>query len=488
MGKLTGFMEWPRTPAPKRDKAARLADFREFTLPLAPEEATRQAGRCMDCGVPFCHQGCPLGNPIPDFNEAVYRGQWRKAFDHLSSTNNFPEFTGRLCPAPCEAACVLAVNQDPVTIEQMEKEIIERAFAEGWVVARPPHQRSGKRVAVVGSGPAGLAAAAQLNRAGHLVTVFERADRVGGLLRYGIPDFKLEKAIIDRRVRLLEAEGVLFQTGVEVGAAPRWDALAAAHDAVLIATGAGVARDLDVPGRQLAGVVPAMAYLEHQNRVVAGGASADPALDARGKRVIVLGGGDTGSDCVGTAHRQGAATVTQIELLPPPPGGRAQDNPWPQWPLIFRTSSSQEEGGARLFALRTQRLSGEGRLQALHAVTVALGRDEAGRPTLTELPESETVHPVDLLVLAMGFTGPDTRALTAQLGLALDGRGNVKVGKDLSTSRPGIYAAGDAGRGASLIVWAISEGREAACAIDAFLEAAPSALPTRGSDQPFGGR
>ncbi|HEY0881501.1 MAG TPA: glutamate synthase subunit beta, partial [Archangium sp.] len=361
MGKPTGFMEWDREYPPKRAKQERIGDSKEFTLPLAPDAAKRQAGRCMDCGVPFCHQGCPLGNLIPDFNEHVYAGRWKQAWEVLSTTNDFPEFTGRLCPAPCEGACVLAIDQDPVTIEEMEKEIIERAFAEGWVVAKPPTVRTDKRVAVVGSGPAGLAAAARLNRLGHVVTVFEKADRIGGLLRYGIPDFKMEKSVIDRRLEILRAEGIEFRPGVDVGRSPTWKELQGSYDAIVIAIGAQKPRLLDVPGTELQGVVRAMDYLESWNR---GGAPV-----AKGKRVVILGGGDTGSDCLGTAHRQAAASVMQVELMPPPPESRAAGNPWPQWPLIFRTSSSQEEGGTRVFSRRTTRLEGrDGHLTALHWV------------------------------------------------------------------------------------------------------------------------
>jgi glutamate synthase (NADPH/NADH) small chain len=486
MGKPTGFTEWSRVPAPKRDKRERLQDSREFVLPLAPEEAKRQAGRCMDCGVPFCQQGCPLGNPIPDFNDAVYRGRWKAAFLALSATNNFPEFTGRLCPAPCEAACVLSIDQDAVTIEQMEKEIAERAFSEGWVQPQPPAVRTGKRVAVVGSGPAGLAAAAQLNRAGHSVTVYERDDRPGGLLRYGIPDFKMEKGVLDRRLALMEAEGVVFRTGVDVGKEPGFRALREQYDGVVLAIGARRARELEVPGRELAGVVQAMEYLEHQNRVVAGLATREPRLDAAGKRVMILGGGDTGSDCLGTALRQGARSVTQVELLPAPPTTRAANNPWPRWPWVFRTSSSQEEGGERAFGLMTKHLSGsDGQLQRLHAVTVELQRTGDGPPRIVEQPGSEVTHEVDLLILAMGFTGPDTSRLE-EMGVRLNPRGAVQVDSRFATSVEGVFCAGDASRGASLIVWAISDGREAAKSLDAWLMGKASALPTRGRDASFG--
>jgi len=487
MGKPTGFMEWARVPAPKREKKERVHDSREFVLPLAPEEAKRQAGRCMDCGVPFCQQGCPLGNPIPDFNEAVYRGRWKAAFLALSSTNNFPEFTGRLCPAPCEAACVLSIDQSPVTIEQMEKEIVERAFAEGWVQAQPPARRTGKRVAVVGSGPAGLAAAAQLNRAGHSVTVYERDDKPGGLLRYGIPDFKMEKGVLDRRLALMEAEGVVFRTGVDVGREPGFRALREQHDALVLAIGARRPRELEVPGRELAGVLQAMDYLEHQNRVVSGLATLEPRLNAAGKRVLILGGGDTGSDCLGTALRQGAASVTQVELLPAPPMTRATNNPWPRWPVVFRTSSSQEEGGERAFGLMTKQLLGsDGRIQKLVAVKVELQRQADGSMRLLEVPGSEETHEVDLLILAMGFTGPVTTGLQEELGVRLTPRGAVQVDARFATSVDGVFCAGDANRGASLIVWAISDGREVAKSVDAWLMGTVSALPTRGRDASFG--
>ncbi len=484
MGKPTGFLEWQRRLPPKRDKTQRIMDWQELVLPQSEEQMRHQAGRCMDCGVPFCNQGCPLGNQIPDWNDFVFRGRWESAYRHLTATNNFPEFTGRLCPAPCEAACVLSINQDPVTIEQTELEIVERAFKEGWVRPRPPRARTGRHVAVVGSGPAGLAAAAQLNRVGHKVTVFERDDRLGGLLRYGIPDFKMEKWVIDRRLEVLAAEGVEFATGVAVGTELSWRELRVRYDAVLVATGARVARDLDVPGRDLQGVVFAMDYLEQQNRRVAG-ETAD-GLVATGKHVVVLGGGDTGSDCVGTAHRQGAASVTQIELMPAPPVDRSADNPWPQWPMVFRTSTSQEEGGERVFAMMTQRLEGvDGKITRLVGTRVAV---HAATGRLVEVPGEPVVMDADLLILAMGFTGPETTTIAEQLGVALDGRGNLKTDAAFETSVPGVYAAGDAKRGASLIVWAIADGREAARAIDTRLRAAASPLPTRGADLPFGGR
>ncbi len=486
MGKVTGFLEWPRTAPAKRSKSERLDDWTEFTEALPEETARQQAGRCMDCGVPFCHQGCPLGNLIPDFNEHVFRNHWEAAFLTLDSTNNFPEFTGRLCPAPCEPACVLAIDQDAVTIETLEKEIAERAFREGWVRAHAPTLRTGKRVAVVGSGPAGLAAAAQLNQAGHTVTVYERAPALGGLLRYGIPDFKLEKWVIDRRLAVLEEEGVLFRTGVDVGREPTFDGLRATHDALVLAVGAQQPRELDVPGRELRGVVRAMDFLQAQNRRLAGQLVPVDAPDAHDKRVIILGGGDTGSDCLGTALRQKARDIRQIELLPMPARARAANNPWPQWPLVFRTSSSQEEGGERAFGLMTQHLSGEdGQLSALHAVQVELSREPSGVFRFTQVPGSEVRFPAEMVVLAMGFTGPETAPLTAQLGLELDPRGNIRIDRTFATSVPGVFAAGDASRGASLIVWAISDGREAARAADAWLLGQPSRLPTRGVHQPF---
>ncbi|HEX7839899.1 MAG TPA: glutamate synthase subunit beta [Kofleriaceae bacterium] len=475
MGKPTGFLEWSRLLPKKRAVAERLRDWHEVEGPAGPLESDavrHQAGRCMDCGVPFCHQGCPLGNLVPEFADLVWKQRWRDAHRRLASTNNFPEFTGRLCPAPCEAACVLAVDGQPVTIEAIEKTIVERAFAEGWITPQPPRVRTGKRVAIVGSGPAGLAAAAQLNLAGHTVTVYEAAARPGGLLRYGIPDFKLEKHVIDRRLAVLEAEGVAFRCGVTVGRDPTWTDLRATCDALVLAIGAGRPRDLAVPGRDLGGVVLAMDYLIDQNQLVAG-ERPTAAHDVRGKRVVILGGGDTGSDCLGTALRQKAASVTPIELLPAPPAARAARNPWPTWPYIFRTSSSQEEGGERTFAFRTTRLEGEaGRLVALHGERV-------------DAPGPDVRIPVDTLILALGFTGPDAGPLAGELGIALDARGNIAVDDRHATSASGVYCAGDAHRGASLIVWAIAEGRELARHVDADLRCGRSALPARGQDLPF---
>ena len=477
MGKPTGFVEWPRAVPPRRPRDERLADWREVERHHDDATARQQAGRCMDCGVPFCMQGCPLGNPIPDFNDRLWRDQWQAAWRRLEATNNFPELTGRLCPAPCEAACVLALDGAPVTIEHLERDLADRAWGEGWVVPQPapPRARTGKRVAIVGSGPAGLACAQQLARAGHTAIVFEAADRAGGLLRYGIPDFKLDKAVLDRRLAQLTAEGVELRCGVRVGSDPTWDRLRADHDAVVIAIGAARPRELAVPGRDLDGVMVAMDYLEDSNRAVATGQPAR--LDVRGQRVIILGGGDTGSDCLGTALRQGAASVAQIELLPAPPAARRADNPWPAWPLVFRTSSSQEEGGERAFALRTTRLVGDsGRLTAL--IAERLG------PDLT--PTGETVElPCDRLILALGFVGAEASALVTQLGVTLDARGNVATDRTGATGRAGVFACGDAQRGASLIVWAIALGRETARAVDGFLRGGPSWLPARGLDQPF---
>jgi glutamate synthase (NADPH) small chain len=484
MGKPTGFTEFTRNPPARRSVDERVKDWRELYVIQPESEQREQAARCMDCGVPFCHQGCPLGNRIPDFNDLLYRGRFREAWLALDSTNNFPEFTGRICPAPCEASCVLALDGAPVTIHHIEQALADRAFEEGWARPRPPAVRTRKSVGVVGSGPAGLAAAVQLNRAGHTVTVYEAADRLGGLLRYGIPDFKMEKAAIDRRVALMRAEGVRFEVGVQVGADPTWDRLRGQHDALLIAIGARRPRELTVPGRALPGVHLAMDYLEQQNRIVAGDAVA-PAerIDAAGKRVIILGGGDTGADCLGTAHRQGAASVTQLDLLPTPSSDRPPGNPWPQWPLVLRTGSSHEEGGARGWGLMTQRLEGAGRLERLHAARV---RFEEGQLVTEE--GAEQVFEADLLFLAMGFVGPETETLAAQLGVSLDPRGNVEGVNGFETSARGVYVAGDAKRGASLVVWAISEGREAARQIDAALRDEAPQLPTRGQQRHFGGR
>jgi len=489
MGKVTGVMEWSRRLPERRDVGERLHDHREVYHERDPDQSREQGGRCMDCGIPFCQQGCPLGNHIPDWNDLVYRDRWQQAYQRLAATNNFPEFTGRLCPAPCEAACTLSINVDPVTIEQNELDIIERAFREGWVEPARPRQRTGKRVAVVGSGPAGLAAAAQLNSVGHTVKIYEAADRIGGLLRYGIPDFKMEKWVLDRRLEVMQAAGIELATSTRVGTDPTWADLHQAFDAVLIATGSRRPRDLQVPGRELPGVHFAMDFLTRQNRLNAGDPPYAPELDAAGKRVVILGGGDTGSDCVGTSLRQGAAHVLQIELLPAPPEARGAGNPWPQWPMIFRTSSSHQEGGDRDFAVMTKKITGAGKVEKLHAVRVDVRPKAGGGLLFDELPGSEHEIPVDMLILAMGFVGPETDQLVDQIGVELDTRGNIKTTPGYATNVDGVFAAGDANRGQSLIVWAISEGREAARSIDSYLRAAASPwLPTRGVDQHFGGR
>jgi glutamate synthase (NADPH/NADH) small chain len=475
MGKPTGFLEAPRVSPARRDRRERLRDWNEVYLPQAEELTRQQAGRCMDCGVPFCQSGCPLTNIIPDWNDLVYRGRWRAAYERLSATNNFPEFTGRLCPAPCEAACVLAIDTTaaPVTIERIEHEIIERAYAEGWVEPRPPAQESGRHVAVVGSGPAGLAAAQELRRAGHSVTVYDADERPGGMLRYGIPDFKMEKWPLERRLRQLEAEGIELRCGVKVGEHVGWSELRSRHDALLIAVGARAARELDVPGRDLSGVVMAMDYLCAQNRAVESETRTPPDLDAAGKHVVILGGGDTGSDCYGTALRQGAASVRQIQLWPAPPDSRAADNPWPEWPVVFRTSSSQEEGGERDFALMTRRFVGEhGAVRAIETVRIDMEKSTDGRKRPIEHPGSETLFPADMVILSIGFAGPDLGDAATQLGLTLDPRGNVRVEPDGATGAPGVYCAGDAMRGASLIVWAIADGRRAAGGIERYLASA----------------
>ncbi|HXG15415.1 MAG TPA: glutamate synthase subunit beta, partial [Calidithermus sp.] len=426
---------------------------------------------CMDCGVPFCHQGCPLGNLIPDWNDLVYRDRWAEAIERLHATNNFPEFTGKLCPAPCEGACVLGINDDPVTIKAVELAIIEHAFEHGWVAPRPPAVRTGKRVAVVGSGPAGLAAAQQLNRAGHWVTVFERADRIGGLLRYGIPEFKMEKRFLDRRLALMEKEGVVFQPNADVGVSLPVAELRREFDAVVLACGAGQPRDLPVPGRELGGIHFAMEYLTLQNRRCEGDTIPDEAfITARDKRVVIIGGGDTGADCLGTVHRQGARSVHQFELLPRPPDTRAPDNPWPQWPNIFRVSSAHEEGGERWYSVSTQRFLGDaqGRVRALEAVRVETVR-EGGRVTFRPLPGTEFTLEVDLVLLAMGFLGPERRGPIEELGLRLTERGTVWRDENWMTSVPGVFTCGDMQRGQSLIVWAIAEGRSCARGVDLYL-------------------
>jgi glutamate synthase (NADPH/NADH) small chain len=471
MGKITGFLEIPRELPPRRPIEERLRDWRELEGKLPEDKLQAQGARCMDCGIPFCHKGCPLGNIIPDWNDLVYRGRWKDAIDRLHSTNNFPEFTGRVCPAPCEEACVLNINNDPVTIKQIEKQIIDHAFKAGWVAPVPPSRRSGKRVAVVGSGPAGLAAAAQLNRAGHAVEVFERADRIGGLLMYGIPDFKLEKSIVERRLQQMREEGVVFRVNSHVGVNVPVDHLRRSYDAIVLAGGSTWARDLPIPGRELTGIHFAMEFLPQQNRRVAGDAVPNQIL-ATGKNVVILGGGDTGSDCLGTSNRQGAKRVHQFELLPKPPESRTGDvAPWPYWPMILRSSSSHEEGVQRDWSINTKAFSGDadGNVRRLHAVRLEWTRGDNGRMQMSEIAGSEFAIECDLVLLALGFVGPERAGMLEDLGVALDARGNVAVGGDYQSSVPGIFACGDMRRGQSLVVWAIWEGREAARGVDAYL-------------------
>ena len=467
MGNATGFIQIKRTKPHARPIHLRVKDWQEVYLPTPDKEVRDQGSRCMDCGIPFCHQGCPLGNQIPEWNDLVYRQRWQAAIERLHATNNFPDFTGRLCPAPCEGSCVLGINDDPVTIKNIELSIVERAFEEGWIRATPPAIRTGRRVAIVGSGPAGLAAADQLNRAGHLVTVFEKSDRIGGLLRYGIPEFKIEKRMVNRRLALLEAEGVVFRAGVNVGVDLPVANLRREFDAIVLCGGAGAPRDLEVPGRDLSGIHFAVDFLTQQNRRCEGDEiSEDQVMTAAGKRVVIIGGGDTGADCLGTVHRQGALSVHQFELLPRPPESRGTDNPWPQWPRIFRTSSAHEEGGERVFSISTERFLGDdgGRVRALETVEV-----EVGRSGITRIAGTESTLDADLVLLAMGFVGPERGGLLSELGVKLTERGNAWRDERWMTSEDGIFAAGDMQRGQSLIVWAIADGRHAAAAVDAYL-------------------
>ncbi len=478
MGKTTGFIEFDRIDEKNKAVTERLVNYKEFTIPLPEAELKEQGSRCMDCGIPFCHSGCPLGNLIPDFNDMVYKGEWQKALNILHSTNNFPEFTGRLCPAPCEKACVLGLIEDPVSIENIEKNIVEKGFEEGWIVAHPPKERTGKTVAVIGSGPAGLAAAQQLNRAGHLVTVFERDDEVGGLLRYGIPNFKLEKGIIDRRITILEEEGISFKTNAHIGKnfpVKKLDEF----DALVLCGGATNARSLPTKGIDANGVEQAMDFLTQQTKTIFGSKFDGEMISAKGKDVIVIGGGDTGSDCVGTSNRQGAKSVTNFEIMPKPPLGRSDSTPWPFWPLQLKTSSSHEEGCDRNWLINTKEFitNDKDELIALKTVEVQWKLVPGKRPELIERPGTEKTWPCDLVLLALGFTGPEN-TLSDQLGLDLDARTNIKA-NNYQTNVPHIFTAGDMRRGQSLIVWAISEGREAAREVDIHLMGS-SNLPVKG--------
>jgi glutamate synthase (NADPH/NADH) small chain len=465
VGKITGFLEFEREEIARRSVQERISDWREIELPVIQDQLTRQGARCMDCGIPFCNTGCPLGNLIPDWNDHVYRGAYGAAMESLQSTNNFPEITGRVCPAPCEAACTLGINADPVSIKQIEHSIADRAFEEGLVVPQLPRVRTGKKVAVVGSGPAGLAAAQQLNRAGHSVTVFEKTDQFGGLLTYGIPDFKLEKSIVVRRVEQMRQEGVEFRTNSEVGRDVTFEQMRAEYSAICVAIGSRVPRDLSVDGRDLKGIHFAMDFLEQQNRRISGNPTDGEEITAHGKHVIVIGGGDTGSDCIGTSHRQGALSVTNLEIMPRPPDTRADSTPWPRWPLMLRTSSSHEEGGVREFAVMTDRFSGrDGRVAKLHGVRVSF---DGGRPA--KEPGTEFELDADLVLLALGFLYPEPSGLLEQLGAGKDSRGNLKVDASFMTTIPGVFAAGDCQRGQSLVVWAIADGRRAARGIDMYL-------------------
>ena len=465
MGEPTGFLKWDRETPQRRRIAVRVQDWQEVYEKFPTEDLKHQAGRCMDCGIPFCNNGCPLGNLIPDWNDLVYRGHWKDAVERLHATNNFPEFTGRLCPAPCESACVLGINSDAVTIKQVEVEIIDRAWSEGWVNPQLPSKKTGKRVVVIGSGPAGLACAQQLTRVGHDVVVLERADRIGGLLRYGIPEFKMEKRHIERRIDQMRSEGTVFRTNAIVGENVDIDVLVASNDAVVLACGATAWRDLPVAGRELNGIHQAMEYLPPSNQVQEGDLATSP-ISANGKHVVIIGGGDTGADCLGTAHRQGAASVTQLEILPQPPETRAETNPWPQWSFIYRTSSAHEEGGDRLFSVTTDRFVGDDK-NNVRALVICEVKSESGSFVKVEGTEREL--PADLVLLALGFVGPEKSSWIDQLGLQSDLRGNIVRNDNYMSNLSGVFIAGDMGRGQSLIVWAIAEGRAAAAGVDHYL-------------------
>ncbi len=480
MGKPTGFKEYDRELPKRRPVDERIDDYEEIYQPFPKEKAKQQAARCMDCGVATCISGCPLGNLIPEWNDAVYRGLWKEAVARLHATNNFPEFTGRLCPAPCEEACVLSINEPAVTIEQIEQEIIEHAFAQGWIQPEPPQQRTGKRVAVVGSGPSGLACAQQLNRAGHLVTVFERDDNIGGLLRYGIPDFKMDKAVIDRRLDILKAEGIEFKTRVHVGVDMTRDDLKA-FDAAVLCLGATIPRDLPLPGRELDGIHFAMDFLTQQNRINAGDNPIDAVhrISATDKHVIIIGGGDTGSDCVGTCNRQKAKTITNFEAVAMPSPERPEHQPWPYFPMRLRTSSSHEEGAERHWSILTKAFLGDQKVEKVTTVDINMTPTPDGPPKIEEIPGTQREWPADLVLLAIGYLGPETNTIADQLGITQTANGTIATNEQFMTNVPGIFSAGDAHRGQSLIVWAISEGREAARAVDIYLTGA-SNLPGKG--------
>ncbi|TCC90231.1 glutamate synthase subunit beta [Pedobacter frigiditerrae] len=473
MGKVTGFFEYERVSPSRQEPKDRLQHYNEFLDPLPAEQLNKQAARCMDCGVPFCQSGCPLGNVIPEFNDAVYKGEWLNATEILLSTNNFPEFTGRICPAPCESACVLGINKSPVSIEEIEKHIIEIAFEKGFIKANAPLIRTGKKVAVIGSGPAGLAAAAQLNKAGHEVVVFERDDVPGGLLRYGIPDFKLQKDVVERRINLMEEEGIVFNCNANVGENVELSTLLRDYQAIVLAGGSTIPRDLNLPGRELEGIYPAMDFLKQQNKRVGGRPIVGKELKATGKNVIVIGGGDTGSDCIGTSNRQGAKSVTQFEIMPMPPQSRTEHMPWPQYPMLLKVTSSHEEGAHRNWAVNTQKFNADenGNLKSLSVIEVQWEIDANGRALgFKEVPGTEKEYPCELVLLAMGFLHPQKEGLIEKLGVELDVRGNVKaVEGEFQTNIPKVFAAGDMRRGQSLVVWAISEGRETARKVDEYL-------------------